>query len=203
MLRITIIALYFLTPFASRALTIEEPFQSAFSSDVQLDSYVSNGFIFPDDADANAALQPLLGPIPISPVNTGVSHFADATAGTAFQQAVASLTNGTPGAVELGTATDPSNPFSSYGGQSESQIFADDPLGTHGVDLAGFRIERIGFRPDQVTFGRDDQLQLYTYQVSGTLFFEGERLFEPASAGLVVLGLFGLLPRLKRRVHLA
>jgi hypothetical protein len=130
----------------------------------------------------------------------GTAAFADAS-DPDFAKAVGFLTDGrdswiligyqpSPNADPNDPNTDPNTPFMTLGGTVERLVFAGDPLGTGEVDLAGFSIDRIGFRFDGVSNDPDG-----LFSVNGTLFFVPElEALLLATLSLTVLGLCRVLP---------
>jgi hypothetical protein len=183
----------------AKALAIEGPFAAYFEDDSAAPSseqqttglYFSGPFTYGDPQPVMGRLFPTLL---LSPATLGTTVFADASDGAEFAKAVASLTDGQDGTVEIGVPPPPGSAFQVSFGSLESQIFAADPLGTGGPDLAGFEIKRIGFRYDGVISipGADLPPGRAEYAFTGTLFFVPEpSSLAPCGAVLAMAALLG------------
>jgi hypothetical protein len=93
-----------------------------------------------------------------------------------FDNIVSEITNGVSGSIEAEVRAS-NGAFGSIVAASEPQLF-DDQVGPSGVDLAGYRIDRIGFRVDEITIdspGSDPNGDGIWTDVSltGAFLFEG------------------------------
>jgi hypothetical protein len=93
-----------------------------------------------------------------------------------FDNVVSEITNGVSGYIEAEVRASTGAFASSYP-RTEPQFFGDQ-VGPSGVDLAGYRIDRIGFRVDEITIdspGRDPNGDgIWTdFSIKGAFLFKG------------------------------
>ena len=93
-----------------------------------------------------------------------------------FDNIVSEITNGVSGHIEAEVRASTGS-FALIYGRTEPQFFGDQ-VGPSGVDLAGYRIDRIGFRVDEITIdspGRDPNGDgIWTdFSIKGAFLFKG------------------------------
>ncbi|MDP9223294.1 MAG: hypothetical protein M3P18_05475 [Actinomycetota bacterium] len=113
----------------------------------------------------------LLSPIAVS----GTTVWTDSSS-PYFNDIVSEITNGLPRQI-MWEVTEPGGSFRVFSAASE-RSFLDGQVGPTGVDLAGYTIDRIGFRVDEVTLdspGRDPNGDgIWTdFALRGAFVFEG------------------------------
>jgi len=112
----------------------------------------------------------------ISPlVASGTTTWTDGS-NPYFDNIVSEIANGVSGPIEAEVRAS-NGAFGSIFAASEPQLF-DDQVGPSGVDLAGYRIDRIGFRVDEITIdspGTDPNGDgIWTdFSLRGAFLFEG------------------------------
>ena len=185
---------------SARALTIQEPFQVQGSYPGPLTSFASTGVSFSTNLIAAGGQQvdPVVGILftsrVLTPADAGTTLWADASDGAGFADAAESLTNGYDGEVTIAFPWIPFQ-FGMYhtaAAEEEAKIFADDPLATGAPDLHGMRIDRLGFRLDQLVLDGATIPGTTEVTLDATLSFEGERVPEPSPGALAALALGAL-----------
>jgi len=197
LIRTILVALCLVAAADAAATTIEAPFQLKYGiRDFPIAGLASTGLYFEDAPTGDPPPQVrLFGDQLLSPTSLGTSFFADASSdGAEFERAAEHLTDGVESWVLLGFT---SQYLSAQGAVDETQLFSNDPLGTGGVDLAGFRIDRIGYRLDQLLIespGSDPNGDgnWTDMTVRATLLVEGEAVPEPGAAALAAIGVMSL-----------
>jgi hypothetical protein len=120
------------------------------------------------------ALESCLAGVPLldfSPLTTsGKTIWTDATSPN-FGAIVGELTDGDSGLMSWALIAPMGVAGASIVGQSELDLF-DDQVGPSGVDLAGYRIDRIGLRVDSISFDSPGGT-FTTFTFSGAFLFEG------------------------------
>ncbi|HTO69981.1 MAG TPA: hypothetical protein VMR31_08995 [Myxococcota bacterium] len=187
---------------SARALEISEPLQVSGPYVGPLDDVATKGLSFVTFSfvgETHQASGLLFADLELTPADQGVVRWADAVSEPEFSAAVGCLTDGLSGGIGLVIPSQIAVFYQYFppaiatiytdAEEAESTIFANDPLRTGGLDLAGMRIDRIGFRLDQLSFAQDGSTT--NVSVGASLFFEGERVPEPGLAALELLALGG------------
>ena len=124
------------------------------------------------------------------------------SSGPAFEAAVKYLTDGVNGTVGNFYSFDLSDPAGSGSAVLESSFFFGDPTGSGRVDFAGFEITSLDFRIDEAIFSHPGTMPNWTdVTIRSTLIVNGQAASvpEPATLGLMGLGLAGMYARRKVR----
>ena len=134
----------------------------------------------------------------VSPANVGQTF--SLSSGPEFEAAVRYLTDGVNGTVGNFYSFDVNDPNGSGSAVLESSFFFGDPSGSGRVDFSGFVITSLDFRIDELIFSHPGGTWTDA-TVRSTLIVNGQpaTVPEPATLGLMGLGLAGIYARRRAR----